>query len=166
MEMFYLDRVVIYMTVHTSQNSLNCILQICVSTYISIQVHKQNTVTSQISRADSYLLPYYFTDNNSVFQPDWKFLEGHYHMVAFLLYLTAASTELGKQHLLYPADQLVFRALLIWQDNFKKCSSPHEPISVDDRRCQAGKQSGTLGRLHNVQKNFPSSKLKHFCSIA
>lgn len=38
------------------------------------------------------------------------------------------------------AHQLVLRALLIPQNNFKNSSSPHEPIGVDDRSCPTGKQ--------------------------
>lgn len=38
------------------------------------------------------------------------------------------------------AHELVLRALLIPQNNFKNSSSPREPISVDDRNCQTGKQ--------------------------
>lgn len=40
------------------------------------------------------------------------------------------------------ANQLGLRALLIPQNNFKNSSSPHGPISVDDRNCQTGKQMG------------------------
>lgn len=58
------------------------------------------------------------------------------------------------------ADQLVLRALLIPQDNFKRCSSPHGPISVDDKNCQTRKHSSTRGRLHNVRKKFPKWQSK------